>query len=356
MKVLITGVCGFVGHWIAKVLTESDSGIQLVGIDNLSRSGSQSNLPELKRRGVRFIHGDLRCASDLEVLPSVDWVIDCAAMPSVLAGTLGNGSARQLLEHNLVGSLNLLEYCRIRCAGLILLSTSRVYSLKPLSELPLLASGGAYQLNSAEENLPPGVSADGIEETFSTLPPVSLYGATKVASETIACEYAAMFNFPLRINRCGVLAGAGQFGRAEQGIFSYWIHSHFARQPLKYIGAHGTGFQVRDCLHPLDVATLISQQINAGDTPGKPTIVNVSGGIESAYSLYQLTQWCDRQFSPHKVESTNENRPFDLPWIVLNNKLAQSHWQWEPSRSTEQILDEIATHARANPDWLKCSR
>jgi hypothetical protein len=35
-------------------------------------SGRQLNVPELKRRGVRFSHGDLRCASDLEALPSTD--------------------------------------------------------------------------------------------------------------------------------------------------------------------------------------------------------------------------------------------------------------------------------------------
>jgi CDP-paratose 2-epimerase len=69
---LITGVCGFVGSWIAKTLTESDSTIELIGLDNLSRAGSQLNVPELKRRGVRFRHGDLRCASDLEALPSTD--------------------------------------------------------------------------------------------------------------------------------------------------------------------------------------------------------------------------------------------------------------------------------------------
>ena len=33
-------------------------------------------------------------------------------------------------------------------------------------------------------------------------------------------EYGECFGFPVWINRCGVLAGAGQFGKADQGIFS----------------------------------------------------------------------------------------------------------------------------------------
>ena len=49
---------------------------------------------------------------------------------------------------------------------------------------------------------------------------MSLYGATKLASEQLALEYGSTYGFPVWINRCGVLAGAGQFGRADQGIFA----------------------------------------------------------------------------------------------------------------------------------------
>ncbi len=332
-----------------------DSSIQLWGIDNLSRAGSEWNRTPLKHLGVRFIHGDLRSASDLDSLPTVDWVIDCAAMPSVLAGTEGNGSPRQLIEHNVLSSVNLLEYCRARRSGLILLSTSRVYSIEPLSRLPLIVRDNALVLDLSCE-LAVGVSSSGIDESFSTVAPVSLYGATKLASETMACEYAWAFDIPLRINRCGVLAGAGQFGRAEQGIFSFWIHSHHARKSLKYIGANGTGFQVRDCLHPMDVARLVLLQMHEGLNPKKPVIANVSGGIESARSLYQLTQWCNEEFGDHEVHSSDEVRPFDLPWIVLNSELARQMWNWTPALSTDQILSEIAEHARTHTDWLEYSQ
>ncbi|WP_345683339.1 NAD-dependent epimerase/dehydratase family protein [Novipirellula caenicola] len=354
MKVLITGVCGFVGRWIAESLLESRSGLQLIGIDNLTRSGSESNRQKLHSMGVHFIHADLRSRSDLDAIPSADWVIDCAAQPSVLAGTSGHGSSRQLTEHNLIGTLNLLEYCRQHQSGLILLSTSRVYSIDALASLPLTAQGDAFAL-APESQLPGGVSEDGIDESFSTTPPVSIYGATKLASETMAWEYAEAFQFPLRINRCGVLAGAGQFGRADQGIYAYWVHSHQRRRPLRYIGFGGSGRQVRDCLHPWDVAQLIDKQITAAMDSTKPVIANVSGGIESARSLRQLTQWCNEQFGNHIVTPSDEERPFDLPWIVLDSRLARNAWQWQPARSTDQILSEIAEHARQHPAWLEHS-
>jgi len=78
------------------------------------RPGSETNRLKLKRAGIRVIHGDVRQASDFETLPDVDWVIDAAANPSVMAGVDGRSSSRQLVEHNLCGTLNILEYCRAK--------------------------------------------------------------------------------------------------------------------------------------------------------------------------------------------------------------------------------------------------
>ena len=263
MKILISGVCGFAGSHVARYLMEAHEGISIVGIDNLSRSGSEANRISLKRLGVQLFHGDIRMASDLETLPITDWVIDAAAQPSVLAGRDGKTSTRQLLEHNLLGTINLLEYCRASRAGLILLSTSRVYSIPTLTQLPLRAESSGFTLDQGRP-WPAGLTRAGVGESFSTEAPISLYGATKLASERLAQEYAAGFQVPVWINRCGVLAGAGQFGTAEQGIFSYWLHAHATRRVLKYLGFGGQGFQVRDALHPRDLARIVDFQLRNG--------------------------------------------------------------------------------------------
>jgi maleate isomerase len=77
----------------------------------------------------------------------------------------------------------------------------------------------------------------------------------------LALEYGETFGFPVWIDRCGVLAGAGQFGQPAQGIFAWWIHRWVQRKPLKYIGFEGRGLQVRDCLHPADLAALLAHQL-----------------------------------------------------------------------------------------------
>jgi len=359
MRILITGVCGFVGNAIARTLREHlGENATLVGLDNFIRPGSETNREGLKNHGIKLHHGDLRAASDLESVPTVDWVIDAAANPSVLAGMDGLTSSRQLIEHNLGGTLNLLEFCKKHHAGLILLSTSRVYSIAALTQLPVTAVDGAYRLDPAAvagTQLPVGVSENGIAETFSNATPISLYGATKLASETLALEYGESFQFPVFINRCCVLAGAGQFGRADQGIFAYWVNSYLRRRPLRYIGFGGQGHQVRDCLHPQDLAALILKQLTTATLAAADRIINVAGGRESARSLLQLSHWCVSRYGAHPVSPDLSSRPFDLPWVVLDASRAERLWSWKPTIPTEKILEEIATHAEAHPDWLELS-
>ena len=109
---------------------------------------------------AKSIYGDVRSRSDLDQLPPVDWVIDAAANPSVSAGVDGSVSSRQLVEHNLLGTINVLEYCRRSSAGLILLSTSRVYSISALNSLPLTRIGNRFDPDTLEI-LPTGISRRG---------------------------------------------------------------------------------------------------------------------------------------------------------------------------------------------------
>ena len=349
MKLLITGICGFVGSRLARALLDRLPDLTVIGIDNLSRTGSELNRQMLAAWGIRLSHGDVRMRSDLEAIPACDWVIDAAANPSVLAGIDGRSSPRQLTEHNLGGTLNLLEYCRTHRAGLILLSSSRVYSMCDLAALPMRTVDASFVLDGKKIAIT-GVGPAGITEEFSVRQPVSLYGATKLASEIMAREYGSAFQFPVWIDRCGVLAGAGQFGTAEQGIFSYWLHAHAARLPLRYFGFGGCGYQVRDALHPDDLANLAATQLRR--EPPQDATYNVGGGAGNSMSLAQLTAWCDRRFGKHAPERHAAERAFDIPWLILDSGRVAEDLGWRPTRSLDSILEEIASHVRANPDWL----
>ncbi len=372
MKILLTGICGFAGSIIARGLLEHLPGIQITGIDNLLRKGSETNIEPLRALGIDIRIGDIRNEEDLAALPAADWVLDCAANPSVLAGVDGRTSARELLDHNLGGTIHLLEYCRRHQAGFILLSTSRVYSIPPLAAFPVEVVSDAFRPvfsnpssldfllkpSSSSSSRPstldprPALSPLGLTEQFSTEPPISLYGSSKKCSELLALEYGMTFDFPVRINRCGVLAGAGQFGKADQGIFSFWLHSWARRRPLKYIGFEGRGHQVRDCLHPSDIVPLLIDQMKDPTREVSP-ILNVSGGVESAISLAQLSSWCTERLGPHQVMADANPRPFDIPWMVLDSTAVGETWGWKPQTPMADLLEEIARHTEQNPSWLE---
>ncbi len=356
MNLLITGICGFVGSTLACALQDqhgAGGALSIFGVDNFSRPGSELNRHELKRRGIKLFHGDLRIVSDLEGLPTFDWVIDAAANPSVLAGVDGKTSSRQILDHNLASTINVLELCKRHKAGFILLSTSRVYSIPALAGLPMVEKNGALTLDVTKP-VPIGVSAQGVNEDFSTVPPISLYGVSKLASEILALEYAETFNFPVWINRCGILAGAGQFGRADQGIISFWINAYFHKHPLKYIGFGGHGHQSRDALHPRDLVSLLQKQFAYQDKP-ETRIFNLGGGAENTFSLLQLSNWCAGKFGEHKIDADHTPRPFDIPWMVMDSSRSKSFWNWQPETTLKEIFEEIALHAAAHKDWLQLS-
>jgi CDP-paratose 2-epimerase len=327
--------------------------VKLFGLDNFIRPGSEDNRRRLLKSGVKLFHGDIRSGSDFEALPQVDWVIDAAANPSVLAGIDDQTSSRQLIEHNLLGTVNILEYCKRHGAGFILISTSRVYSIGPLAGVTVEAAGSAFRLKEGQ-TLPPGLSATGVAEAFSTAPPISLYGSSKLASEVLALEYGETYGFPVWVNRCGVLAGAGQFGKADQGIFAFWINSWLRRRPLTFIGFGGNGFQVRDCLHPRDLVPLLLKQVAPGAT-APVRVINLGGGRDNAMSLAELSGWCRDRYGDHDVSANLEMRRFDIPWLVMDSTLAEQIWGWRPETPLPAILEEIACHAEAHPDWLELS-
>jgi CDP-paratose 2-epimerase len=352
MRILISGICGFVGSTLARSLHAA--GHTLLGFDNFIRPGSRTNLQPLQQLGITVLNADLRDVAAMAALPPADFVIDAAANPSVLAGVDGKTSSRELVDHNLTGTINILEYCKTHRAGFILLSTSRVYSITPLATLPTIVRHDALAPDTAKP-LPAGLTAGGLDESFPTQAPISLYGATKLASEAMALEYGETFGFPVFINRCGVLAGAGQFGRADQGIFAYWINAWLRKRPLKYLGFGGHGHQVRDCLHPRDLVPVLEKQFVAPRLTVADRLANFSGGSNSALSLKQLSAWCTGRFGSHPVLQDGTPRPFDIGWMVLDHAKATRLWQWGPVTPTTVILEEIAAHAEQNPDWLNLS-
>jgi CDP-paratose 2-epimerase len=350
MRILITGAAGFVGCSLVKQLYKLDKKIQLLGIDNFSRKGSRSNLPLLEACNVSFFEGDISSQVTVESLPNVDWIVDCAANPSVLAGIQGSDSLN-LINNNLTGTFYLLEKCKRDKAGFILISTNRVYSVSALNSIKLIDNNTRFDLHDG--NVQTGVSTNGISELFPTNSPISLYGATKLASEIIALEYHHAFGFPVWINRCGVIAGPGQFGKIDQGIFSFWVYQYLLNRSISFIGFEGSGKQVRDMLHPIDLFGILQKQIFSPITSHN-RVYNLGGGIHNTFSLLELDLFCKEALKLDKhIAKDNSKRTYDIPYYATDFTIAKLDWNWNPKITKYQIMDEIIEFGLNNLDHIR---
>ena len=349
MKYLITGGAGFVGSSLAIRLKNNYPKSQVICLDNLKRRGSELNLPRLRKQGVDFIHGDIRNKEDFSGIGEVDVIVECSAEPSVLAGY--NSSAGYVVNTNLFGTVNCLEFARKSKAGFIMLSTSRVYPINPINSLNFSEAEARFEL--LDEQKLPGSSGEGITEEFPLTGVRSLYGATKLASELLILEYSEMYGIDAVINRCGVITGPWQFGKVDQGVVVLWVARHFWKQPLNYIGYGGEGKQVRDILHIDDLFRLIDLQVNRLEDMSGSTF-NVGGGKDVSVSLRELTQLSEKYTGNSiPIEGTKENRQGDIRIYITDNANVFKATGWKPAIGMESIIEEISEWIKENKNKLE---
>ena len=349
MIYLITGGAGFIGASLAIGLKGNYPSSKVISLDNLKRRGSELNLPRLKQHGVEFVHGDIRNREDLADIGPVDAIIECSAEPSVLEGY--HSSPDYLVNANLLGTINCLEFARRYKVNFIFLSTSRVYPFKIINGLNFYETGTRFELSNEQEIQ--GSSNVGFTEEFPLTGVRSLYGTTKLASELLIQEYADMYGFNAVINRCGAIAGPWQFGKIDQGFVVLWIAKHVWKQELSYIGFGGKGKQVRDILHIDDLFRLIDLQLNDIEK-FKGEVFNVGGGRAFSVSLMELTQLCQK-FTGNMipVRKIEENRPADIKLYLSDNTKVTTTAGWKPERTVEHLVKDILGWIQRNKIQLE---
>lgn len=332
--ILITGGCGFIGSNLSMRLKASGHAVTV--LDNLCRRGSERILDRILEHGCQFHHGDIRCPEDLERLDGhFDILIDCSAEPSILVGSQG-ADARYVFRNNLEGSINCFEFARLRKMSVLFLSTSRVYPYDTLNGARFREEATRFELETPQ----PGLSTQGVSTDFPLNGIRSLYGATKLSCELLLQEYAHQYNMPSIINRCGVVAGPWQLGKVDQGVFTYWLASHYFKKPLRYIGFGGKGKQVRDLMHIDDLCDLVEIQLpRLQEFRGQ--VFNAGGGRASHLSLQETTALCE-EITGNSIPMGSETatRPADLIWYITDNTVASTTFGWTPKRTAQTILTD----------------
>jgi CDP-paratose 2-epimerase len=350
MRILISGGCGFVGFNLAHHLLEA--GHKVTVLDNLVRRGSEMNLSALKRLDIPFLHGDIRNPEDFSQLSGpFECLIECSAQPSVVSGYI---YPLYDFTTNVTGVMNCLEFCRTRGIGMIFLSSSRVYPASKINALPVVEEATRWEWDPhvARETLPRGFDPIlGISAQFDVDGPTkTIYGASKAAADFFCQEYADAFGLPIIVNRCGVIAGEGQFGVIGQGWLTFWVISCLLERPLSYFGYRGK--QVRDILFIQDLSGLVEIQLAQLDE-FSGQVWNVGGGRDRSLSLMEATALVEQLMNKKmKVNYVEEQRKGDMIIYISDNSDIDRALGWSPSVPIEAGTNRIVKWVRDNRESL----
>ncbi len=327
MKILITGGCGFVGSNLAIFLKKRMKKAHILSLDNLIRKGSELNEKRLKKEKIANLRIDVSNSKQIDNLKKFNLIIDCCAEPAIEAS---KKNPDRVFNTNLVGTYNILKKCIKDKSNIIFLSSSRVYSIKPLKKL----------IKNLDLKKPLKIDKT-IDEHFETDAASSLYGFTKLASEKLIKEFFYEKKMKYIINRFGVIAGPWQFGKQDQGFVPLWVARHFFKKKLSYIGFGGEGHQVRDIIHIDDVCRIILLQLKKINKINNLTF-NIGGGIKNYTSLKNLTNKCIK-LTGNKVliKKVKRTSNYDIPYYITNNSKVFKTYRWKPEINLDETLKDI---------------
>ena len=338
MKILITGGCGFVGANLALYLNKKN--FKVSSLDSIVRLGSQYNLKLLKKNKIKNYKIDINNYNKLIKLPKFDLIIDCCAEAAV---EVSKNNIDDVINTNLIGTINILKICKNNKTKIIFISSSRVY---PINEINKIIKKNLLKKEIKIKKL--------FDENSKLNGARTIYGLTKLSSEMFIEEFAYAFNVKYIINRCGVLSGPLQFGKQDQGFVSLWIWKHLTKRKLQYIGYNGSGNQVRDVLHIDDFCILIESQIkNLNKIYNK--LFTVGGSNFSYTSLKNLTKLCNK-FTGNRLNITKNKKTsiYDIPYFKMNNSRVSNTYKWKPKKNITQIVNDI--YKWMKEDYSKISK
>ncbi|APE32107.1 protein CapI [Halomonas aestuarii] len=261
MKLLITGMAGFIGHAVARRL--AGQGHEIVGIDNLNDyydvSLKQARLDDLAGcEDVQFVRLDLADREGMSALfveHHFDRVIHLAAQAGVRY-SLENPHV--YADSNLVGHLNVLEGCRHgQVEHLVYASSSSVYGMN--------------------EHVPFATS-DAVDH------PISLYAATKKANELMSHTYSHLYRLPTTGLRFFTVYGP--WSRPDMAMFKF-TRAVLAGEP---ISVYNHGDMERDFTYIDDIVEGIVRVLDIIPQPDPQWRASESGPDSSSapYALYNI--------------------------------------------------------------------
>jgi UDP-glucose 4-epimerase len=298
---LVTGVAGFIGSNLAKLLL--DRGHVVIGIDNLS-AGTKENIDSR----VEFHKGDI-CTPDIYPLfAGADAVFHLAAKTSLTACL---EKPLEAANQNVVGTLNVLEAARQgKARKFIYADTSAEYE-------------GIHEFPTPEDRIRP----------------IGVYAASKHGGATFCESYRELYGMNVSIVRYFNVYGPSQDWRRviPPVMSSFVIRMLQGERPVIY----GTGEKRRDFVYVDDVNEL--HLVILGDDRSSGGVFNIGSGINfSVNEIYELVEGilCTGLKPVFKPDLPGEAE------ITLADLKAAKSLGWQPRVSIEDGLRRTIEYLR----------
>ena len=317
MKILITGVAGFIGYHLAKKLINAD--YDVVGIDNLNSyydlDLKRARLVDLKKIKLRFYKVDICDQKKLKNIFSknnFDVIIHLAAQAGVRYSI---ENPQEYIQSNINGFFNILELSRNNnIKHLIFASSSSIYG----------------------ENENPSFEESQISDT-----PKNLYAASKKSNELISYSYSNLFKLPCTGLRFFTVYGP--WGRPDMAYFKF-VKNIYDGKPIEIFG-HGKMY--RDFTYIDDIVDGILKTLNNGppilSDKNNKTLNNTPWeiynlGNNKSVSLEKFVNTIELLTKNKATKIYIDSQPGDMKSTLANISKAQNKLNFNPQTSIEDGL------------------
>jgi nucleoside-diphosphate-sugar epimerase len=334
MKILITGIAGFVGSTLARKLINENPHFEIIGIDNL-KYGYKERIEDIENK-IKFYHIDIKDLASSLKETSVDIIIHCAAIAPLPENQV---DLYESINQNVAMCASVSEYAtNIGCENIIFFSSGAIYE----------GSGN----KACFEN-----------DTINTS---LIYPTSKYLAEQLFQSLAKTYSLKVVAIRLFNLYGPNQdYFRKQPPLLGYLLKSIHKGEVPKIFASRNAK---RDYIHIDDLYYLVKKICEKFEDIKSGEFIAVNAGSGKVYSVYDIIENLGRVIGENIDYVVGDKKDF---WIkypqIFDKKLplkqqflidevdkiaiadiqfAKNFFEWNPSIEMEDGLKECYEYSR----------